>query len=126
MVRSDLCDYSGPYIVVRGEITVTEPNNNAHDKNLAFENNAPFTRYILKINNTDNAEYLDILMLMYNLIEYSKNYSKTTGRLWNYYRDEANSGAEGNINYSMKHSKLFVYKTRITEITEGDDTGNEV
>ena len=56
MVRSDLCDYSGAYIVVKGEITVTEPNNNAHDKTLASENNAPFTRYILKINNTDNAE----------------------------------------------------------------------
>ena len=47
---------------------------------------------------------------MYNLIEYSKNYSKTTGSLWNYYRDEPNNGAEGSINYS----KSFNYKTSIT------------
>ena len=44
-------------------------------------------------------------MPMYNLIEYSKNYRKTTGSLWNYYRDEPNSGAERNINYSIKDSK---------------------
>ena len=104
MLRSDLCDYSDAYIVVKGDITVTDPNNNAYDKKLAFENNAPFISCILKINSTliDNAEYLDIVMPMYNLIEYSKNYSKTTGSLWNYYRDEPNSGAEGNTNYSVK------------------------
>ena len=53
-------------------------------------------------------------MPIYNLIEYSKNYSKTTGILWNYYRDEPNSGAVGNINYSIKDSKSFDYKTSIT------------
>ena len=51
---------------------------------------------------------------MYNLLEYSKNYRKTTGSLWNYYRDEPNSGAVGNINYSIKVSKSFDYKTSIT------------
>ena len=109
MLRSDLCDYSDAYIVVKGDITVTDPNNNAYDKKLAFKNNAPFISCILKINSTliDNAEYLDIVMPMYNLIEYSKNYSKTTGSLWNYYRNEPNSGAAGNINYSLKDSKLF-------------------
>ena len=83
MLRSDLCDYSDAYIVVKGDITVTDPNNNAYDKKLAFENNAPFTSCILKINSTliDNAEYLDIVMPMSNLIEYNKNYSKTIGRL---------------------------------------------
>ena len=63
---------------------------------------------------------------MYNLIEYSKNYSKTTGSLWNYYRDEPNSGAEGNINYSIKDSKSFDYKTKITGRLEGSDTEKEV
>ena len=53
-------------------------------------------------------------MPIYNLIEYSKNYSKTTGILWNYYRVEPNSGAVGNINYSIKDSKSFDYKTSIT------------
>ena len=78
-------------------------------KKIAFKNNASFTSCILKISSTltDNAEYLDIVMPMYNLIEYSKNYSKTTGSLWNYYRNEPNSGAAGNINYSLKDSKLF-------------------
>ena len=53
-------------------------------------------------------------MPMYNLIEYNKNYSKTTRRLWNYYRNEPNSGVEGNINYSVEDSKSFDYKIRIT------------
>ena len=78
-------------------------------KTLAFKNKGPFTSCILKINITliDNAEDLDIVMLMYNLIEHSKNYRSTTGSLWNYYRDEPNIGAEGNINYSIKNSKSF-------------------
>ena len=61
---------------------------------------------------------------MYNLIEYSKNYRKTTGSLWNYYRDEPNSGLGGdnnNINYSIKDSKFFDYKTSITGKLEGNN-----
>ena len=60
-------------------------------------------------------------MPLHNLIEYSKNYRKTTGSLWNYYRDEPNSGAEGNINYSIKDSKSFNYKTTITGKLEGNN-----
>ena len=84
MLRSDLCDFNGAYIVVKGSITDTDPDNNAYDKKLAFKNNAPFVSCILKINNTfsDNAEDLDIVKPMYNLIEYSKNSSKTTGSFW--------------------------------------------
>ena len=116
MLRSDLCDFSDAYIVVKGTITVTNPDNNAYDKKLAFKNNAPFVSCISKINDTliDNAEDLDIVIPMYNLLEYSKNYSKTTGNFWNYYRDETNSGANNNINYSIKNSKSFDYKTSIT------------
>ena len=64
-------------------VTVTVPDNDAYDKKLAFKNNAAFISCISKINNTliDNAEDLDIVMPMYNLIEYSKNYRKTTGSL---------------------------------------------
>ena len=58
---------------------------------------------------------------MYNLLEYSKNYRKTTGSLWNYYRDEPNSGAVGNINYSIKVSKSFDYKTSITGKLESNN-----
>ena len=122
-MRSDLCDHGNAYIVVKGKITVTDPNNDAYDKKLAFKNNAPFTPCILKINNRliDNAEDLDILMPIYNLIEYSKNYRKTTGSLWNYYRDELNSGAVGNINYSVKNSKSFNYETSSTGKLEGNN-----
>ena len=84
MLRSDLFDFSDAYIVAKGTITVTNPDNNVYDKKLAFKNNAPFVSCISKINNTliDNAEHLNIVMPMYNLIEYSKNYSKTTGSFW--------------------------------------------
>ena len=81
MLRSSLCDYSDAYILVKGNITV---NNTADDGNAAnntnkkviFKNCAPFTSCISKINNTqtDNVEYIDIVMRMYNLIEYSENY----------------------------------------------------
>ena len=95
-MRSDLCDFSDAYIVVKGKITVTNPNNDAYDKKLALKNSAPFTSCILKIYNTliDNEEDLDTVMPMYNLIEYCKNYRKTIGSLCNYYRDEPNSGTE--------------------------------
>ena len=114
MLRSDLCDYSDTYIVVKEKVIVANPNNDAYDKKLAFKSNAPFISCILKINNTliDNAEDLDSVMPMQNLLEYSKNYRKTTGSLWNYYREEPNSGAVGNINYSIKNSKSFDYKNQ--------------
>ena len=117
LLRSDLCDYNDAFIVVKGKITVINPNNNAYDKKLALKNNALFTSCILKINNTiiDTAEDLDIVMPMYNLIECSKNYKKTTIYLWNYHRDEPNSGTVGNINYSIKDSNSFDYTTSIQE-----------
>ena len=126
MLQSDLCDYSDAY---KGTVTVTDPDNDdAYDKKLAFKNNAPFISCISKISNTlvDNAEDLDIVMFMYNLIEYSKNYSKTTGSLRNYYRDEPNSGAVGNINYSIKDSKSFDCKTSITGKLEDDNAEKKV
>ena len=127
MLRSDLCDFSKVYIVVTGKISVTAPDNDTYNKKLAFKNNAPFISCISKINNTliDNAEDLDIVMRMYNLVEYSKNYRKTTESLWNYYRDEPNSGLGGddnNINYSIKDSKYFDYKTSITGKLENNNT----
>ena len=127
MLRSDLCDYSDAYIVVKGDITVTNPTKDANDKKLAFENNAPFISCISKINNTliDNAEDSDIVMSMYNLLEYRENYKKTTRSLWNYYRDEPNSGGEGNINYIIKNSNYFHYKTSITGKLEGNNLEKE-
>ena len=66
---------------------------------MAFKNNAPLITCISKINGVqiDNAEEdLDVVMLMYNLLEYSKNYRKTTRGLWNYYRDEPSSTLSSN------------------------------
>ena len=76
MLRSDLCGSSDAYIVVKGIITVTEPDNAKWNKSLAFKNNASFTNCISKINGVqiDNAENLDVVMPVYNLLEYSKNY----------------------------------------------------
>ena len=83
MLRSDLCDFSDAYIVVKGTITVVRPNNAKRNKAVTFKNNAPFINCISKINGIkiDNAEDLDVVMPMYNLLEHSKNYRKTTGSL---------------------------------------------
>ena len=131
MLRSDLYDFSDSYIIVKGTITVTDPHNDTHDKKLAFKNNEPFVSCIANTNNTliDNAEDLDIVMPIYNLIEYSKNYSKTTESFWKYYGDERNSGLGGavnNINYSIKNSKSFDYKASIIGKLEGNNTEKEV
>ena len=142
MLRSDLCDFSDAYIVVKGNIFVTkktfttddidEPNNTAANinatnnasnnafgnKKLVFKNNAPFINCILKINGVkiDNAEDLDVVMPIYNLLEYSKNYRKTTGSLWNYYRDHPNSTiGDNNITHSILNSGSFDYKASFME-----------
>ena len=99
MLKSSLCDYSDAYILVKGTITITGAGDDAavrqadeKDKGVVFKNCAPFTNCISEINNTqvDNAKDIDIVMPMYNLIEYSDNYAKTSGSLWQYYRDEPN------------------------------------
>ena len=76
MLRSDLCDYSDAHVVVKGDVTVEgAENRDKYNRNFVLKNNAPFINCISKINNTliDNAEHLDIVMSMYNWIEYSKN-----------------------------------------------------
>ena len=131
MLRSDLCDYSDAFIVLKGTITVTDPDNDAYGKKLTLKNNARFISCISKSNNTliDNAEYLDSVMSMYNLLEYSKHYRKTTGSFWNYYRDEPNEESTGGgndaIKYSIRNSKSFDYKTSITGTLECDNTEKE-
>ena len=109
MLRSDLCNFSDVYIVLKGDITVTNPDNAKRNKAATFKNNATFINCISKINGIkiDNAEDLDVVMPMYNLLEYSKNYRKTTGSLWNYYRDQPSDPLSTN-------SESFKYKTSIT------------
>ena len=125
MLRSD---FSPAYVVVKGEVIVTGGSNSSRkNRPLAFKNNAPFIGCISKINNIliGNAEDLDIAMPVYNLIEYSKNYKKTTGSLWNY--NDNNSWNKNVIN-----SEPFKYKTSITGSTYNVDTkitnaeGNQV
>ena len=90
MLRSNLYDYSDACIIVKEAITIDGTNELAYDKKLTLRNNASFINCIWKINNTliNSAEGLDIVMPVYNLIEYGKNSSKTLGILWNYCRDE--------------------------------------
>ena len=80
---SDLCDCSDAYVVVKGTITVRDPNNNAHDKKLAFKNNAPFISCISKIDNAliDNAKDLGIVMSMRNLIQTQQKLFKHSRKL---------------------------------------------
>ena len=108
-LRSDLCHFSDACIVVKGNITVTDPDNAKRDKSVAFKNNAPFINCISKIKGVQigNAEDLDVVMPMYNLLEYSKNYIKAAGSLWIYYRDEPSNPLSSN-------SESFKYNTSIT------------
>ena len=134
VLKSDLCDYSDAYVSVKGKITVTNRNDNANfNKELTLKKNAPFISCISKINGelVENAEDLDIVMPMYNLLEYSKNYEKTSGSLFNYYRDEPKEhtiGAGNNaINISIRNSKSFDYKTKITgSLDAGEDEKEDV
>ena len=129
MLKSSLCDYSDAYILVKGTISV---NNTAAqgaaatntNKKVIFKNCPRFINCISETNNTqiDNAKDIDIVMPMYNLIEYSDNYAKTTGSLWQYCKDiparNANDDitefADGNTTDSFK------FKVKITGQTEND------
>ena len=91
MLRSNLCDYADSYILVKGTITIIGTGDDTaarradeRNKGVTFKSCAPFTKCISRINNTDidNAHDIDIVMPTYNLIEYSDNYSKTSGSLW--------------------------------------------
>ena len=99
MLKFSLCNYSDAYVLVKGTITIIGAGADAEakqadesHKGVTFKNCAPFVNCKTEINNTeiDNAKNIDIVMTMYNLIEYSDNYSKTSGSLWQYYKDEPN------------------------------------
>ena len=125
MLRSNLCDYSDAYILVKGTITVTAPgvNNNANNirdkrnRPVILKNNAPFVSCITRINGElmEDADDLDIVMPICNLLEYSKNYRKTIGSLYNYYRDELSNDADDNNfdNIKVVNSNTFKHKNKI-------------
>ena len=117
MLRSDLCNFIDSYIVVKGTITVTSPDNaQKNNKAVAFKNNASFINCISKIDGVkiDNAEDLDVVVPMYSLTGYSNNYRKTTGSLWNYYKDEPSNPLSSN-------SESFKYRTSIVGKTSEDN-----
>ena len=127
MLKPSLCDYSDTYILVKGTITINGRGDNAlarqadeRNKGVAFKNCAPLTNCISEINNTqvDNANNIDIVMPMYNLIEYSDNYAKTSGSLWQYFRDEPND--------NLEDSESFKSKIKITGKTPVNDNEKDV
>ena len=137
MLRSNLCDYSDAYILVKGAITVAAPGvkygaNNIRDKKyrpLILKNNAPFVSCITRINSEliEDADDLDIVIPMYNLLEYSKNYRKTIGSLYNYYKDELSDDADDNNfdNIKVVNSEAFKYKNKIIGNTYNADADDD-
>ena len=134
LIRSNLCGYSNAFILVKGNITV--PNvaaacaivNNTNKK-IIFKNCAPFTDCITKINNTqvDDAQKIDILMPMYNLIEYSDAYLRKWTSLLQYYRDEPALDNSNNIiefPAGNNNSISFKFKQKITGQTGNRGTSD--
>ena len=125
-------DIDAPNNTAANVTATNTANNNAFgDKKLVFKNNAPFMNCISKINGVRIyiAEDLDVVMPMYNLLEYSKNYKNTTGSLWNYYRDEPSSAiGDKNITDSILNSESFDYKASFMEngVTHVNLTKNDV
>ena len=92
MLRSILCDYNNTYILVIVTITVVQATSAEHNANkkVIFKNYALFYSCVSRMTNTqiDDAQYIDVVMPMYNLFEYSNDYSKTSELLWQYCIDE--------------------------------------
>ena len=118
MLRSDLFDYAGAYILVNGTITVAGNHpRDRQNRQLILKNNVPSVSCITRINREliEDADDLDIIIPIYNLLEYSKTYRKTIGSLYNYYRDELNDHAD-NDNFASNNvvsSESFKNQTKI-------------
>ena len=122
VIKSNLCDYSDAYILVTGDITAKGDDANTK---VAFRNCAPFTKCVTHINDEhgDNADNLDIVMPMHNLIEYSDNYSDTLWSLWHFKRDEQNINNGNAANVTTADSSSFKYKSSFFKTLENDDNG---
>ena len=127
ILRSNLCDYADAYTLFKGTIAITEEGDDAaarqedeRNKGVTFKNCAPFTKCISRINDTDidTAQDIDIVMPVYNLIQYSDNYSKTSGSLWQCYKDEPND--------NLADSESFKSKVKITGKTPDDGNTKDV
>ena len=136
-IESSLCDYSDDYILVTGDIAVTKTIAAAAGGNpqrkqqldagtqAAFKNCAPFKDYRMEINDTfvDYADFINIAMSMYNLIEYSDNYSDSSGSLWQFKRDEVTNNADMTNDNNIPS---FKYKASNIGNTEDNGTKNGV
>ena len=131
MLKSSLCAYSDAYILVKGTISVNntaaaDADANNDDKKVIFNNCAPFTNCISEINDTqiNNAKDIDIVMPMYNSTEYSNNYAKTTGSLWQYCKDipSRNDNNEINAFTGDNTTDSFNFKVNFTGQTDDDGT----
>ena len=108
VIKTNPCDYSDAHILVIGNITATGGDANTR---VAFKNCAPFMKYITYTNDEhgDNADNLDIIMCMYNLIEYSENYSDTSESLWQFKRHKQNMNNGNPANVTTDDSSFFKY-----------------
>ena len=127
MLRCNLCDYADAYILVKGTITTTRAGDDdaakrldERNKGVMFKNCVPFTKCISRINNTDidTDQDIDIIMPIYNLNECSDNYSKTSGRFWQYYKDDPND--------NITQSESFKSKIKITGKTSAAGNTKDV
>ena len=142
-MRNDLCDFNDAYIVVIVKIAVRNRGNddNVYSRKVSFKNSAPFFSCTLRINSQliEDVQALDIVIPMYNLLYYSKNFRKTTGSFWNYYPDMPKSRHDNNANlrqriiYPIKDSESFNYETKLignvpgaADPTHGDDIEREL
>ena len=124
VIKPNLCNYSDAYILVTGDIKVTGV---AADTNVAFKNCTPFTRCATHINDehVETSENLDIIMNLYNLIEYSDNYSDSSGSLYQFKRDESPMNDPGNPNnVALDNLTSFKYKASLSGKTTDAD-GND-
>ena len=141
-LRNDLCDFNDAYIVVTGTITATNPGNddNVYNRKVSLKNSARFFNCTLRINSQLIEDAQDFIVIpMYILLYYSKNFRKTTGSLWNYYPDMPKSGHDNNANlrqriiYPIKDSESFNYNTKlvgnvpgVADPADGDDIDREL
>ena len=128
-----MCDYSDAYILIKRTITVLNTSvapaaTNNGDKKVIFKNCATFTGCISEINNTqvDNAKDIDVVMPMYNLIEYKDTWPKTSGSLWQYCRNKPSVNDNGVIIAfnAAKVTDSSSFKEKVTRQT--DDNGTKV
>ena len=131
MLRLSLCDYSDSYILFKGTITVSRETNaapNNANKKVIFKNRVPFTNCISRINNAqiDDPHDIDLVMSMYNFIEYSDNYSKTSAMLQQYCQHKPNLANNVGINdfNEGNATSLFDRKEKTTAQTDNNGTKN--